>query len=86
MIEIEDKDVPPGAAELTMPELMECFRAGTVTIQRGDLIFEWRCADTGDLLGRRWVWKDGVAVGDGGYNFTTVIGRALWYEKRDRLN
>lgn len=85
MIEIEDKDVPPGAAQLTIPEIMECFEDGTVARQRGDLIFEWR-SEGGELLGRKWVWKDGVAVGEGRYDFIGYVGRALWYERLERLN
>lgn len=86
MIEIDDADVPPGATALTIPEIMECFRDGTADVRRGDLIFEWRDPQTGGVVGRKWVWKDGTAVGEGAYDFTHWIGRALWYARPERLN
>jgi hypothetical protein len=92
MIDIADEDVPPHAP-LTLDELMEGLRNGTLRPTNGDIILELRDLTTRRLRARVWLGRNGVIETDGLREFCRTVtsrdwvqARVLWIAKQERLN
>jgi hypothetical protein len=88
MIAIDDKDVPPDHATLTLAEFNEGIDASLYDEVKGDAIVEWYAAGGGPLLGRMWIWFGGAPtlLHPIAFNLETLRVRILWYAKHERLH
>lgn len=90
MIAIDDKDVPPEPALLTLAEFNEGCESGLYAAARGDAIIEWYAQSPGGgpLLGRMWLWLDGLPtpLRPAGFNLDTLRVLVLWYAKPERMH
>lgn len=93
MIEIADHEVPSTAAALTVAELLDGMRNGTLRATNGDIIMELRDPATLVLRARIWLGRDGSITPHGLKLFAQAMAdrdlvqaRILWIAKQERLH